>query len=97
MDNNVHYISDEKIDRFIATFIMTLGLIMLIAPLWILAFPGGLIQRLGVISAFIVLFVALVSVTTVAKPFESLAAAAAYVDSYFTLVLSELQRPGLCD
>ena len=36
-------------------------------------------QRLGVISAFIVLFVALVSLTTVAKPFESLAAAAAYV------------------
>lgn len=76
-DENVHYISDEKIDRFITTFIMVLGLIMLIAPLWILAFLGGLVQRLGVISAFIVLFVALVSVTTVAKPFESLAAAAA--------------------
>ena len=76
-DENVHYFSDEKIDRFIATFIMVLGLIMLIAPLWILAFLEGLVQRLGVISAFIVLFVALISVTTVAKPFESLAAAAA--------------------
>ena len=76
-DEDVHYTSDEKIDRFIATFIMVLGLIMLIAPLWILAFLGGLVQRLGVISAFIVLFVALISVTTVAKPFESLAAAAA--------------------
>ena len=76
-DENVHYFSDEKIDRFIATFIMVLGLIMLIAPLWILAFLGGVVQRLGVISAFIVLFVALISVTTVAKPFESLAAAAA--------------------
>lgn len=78
-DENVHYISDEKIDSFIATFIMTLGLLMLIAPLWILAFLGGLVQRLGIISAFIVLFVALISLTTVAKPFESLAAAAAYV------------------
>ncbi|KAF6217660.1 hypothetical protein HO133_006762 [Letharia lupina] len=77
-DKHIHYISDEKIDRFTATIIMTLGLIMLIAPLWILAFLGGLVQRLGVISAFIVLFVALVSVTTVTKPFESLAAAAAY-------------------
>ena len=77
-DENVHYISDRKIDSFIATFIISLGLIMLIAPLWILAFLGGLVQRLGVISAFIVLFVALVSITTVAKPFESLAAAAAY-------------------
>ena len=76
-DENVHYSSDEKIERFVATVIMSVGLIMLIAPLWILAFLEGLVQRLGVISAFIVLFVALLSVTTVAKPFESLAAAAA--------------------
>ena len=76
-DENVHYFSDEKIDRFVSTFIMSLGVIMLIAPLWILAFLGGLAQRLGVISAFIILFVALLSFTTVAKPFEILAAAAA--------------------
>lgn len=76
-DKNVHYMADKKIDRFITTFIMIVGLAMLIAPLWILAFLEPLVQRLGVISAFIVLFVTLVSVTTVAKPFESLAAAAA--------------------
>lgn len=76
-DENVHYFSDEKIDRFVSTFIMSLGVIMLIAPLWILAFLEGLAQRLGVISAFVVLFVALLSFTTVAKPFETLAAAAA--------------------
>ena len=76
-DKYIHYFSDEKIDHFVATVIMSMGLIMLIAPLWILAFLEGLVQRLGVISAFIVLFTALLSVTTVAKPFESLAAAAA--------------------
>ena len=76
-DKNVHYIADKKIDRFITAFIMSVGLMMLIAPLWILAFLEGLVQRLGVISTFIVLFVTLVSATTVAKPFESLAAAAA--------------------
>lgn len=76
-DKNVHCSSDEKIDRFIATTIMSLGIIMLIAPLWILAFLAGRVRKLSVTSAFIVLFVALVSVTTVAKPFESLAAAAA--------------------
>ena len=76
-DKNVYYIADKKIDRFITGFIMTVGLAMLIAPLWILFFLEGLVQRLAVISAFIVLFVTLVSVTTVAKPFESLAAAAA--------------------
>lgn len=89
-DENVHYISDEKIDSFIAAFIMSLGLIMLIAPLWILAFLGGLVQRLGVISAFIGLFVALVSITTVAKPFESLAAAAAY--SAVLMVFLQISR-----
>ena len=77
-NENVHYISDAKIDRFVTIFIMSLGLTMLIAPLWILAYLGGLAQRLGVISAFVALFVTLISLTTVAKPFESLAAAAAY-------------------
>ena len=76
-DKNVHYISDKKIDRFIAALVMTLGLNMIIAPLWILAFLQVTVQKLGAISAFIVLFVTLVSATTVAKPFESLAAAAA--------------------
>ena len=66
-DENVHYFSDEKIDRFIVALIMSLGPIMLIAPLWILAFLGGLTARLAVISAFIVLFVALLSVITGAK------------------------------
>ena len=76
-DEYIHYSSDKRIDRVVATIIMILGVIMLIAPLWILAFVGDLAKRLGVICAFILLFVALVSVTTIAKPFETLAAAAA--------------------
>ena len=76
-DENVAYISDAKIDHFVTVFITSLGLTMLIAPLWILAYLGGLSQRLGVTSAFIMLFVTLILLTTVAKPFESFAAAAA--------------------
>ena len=76
-DENVHYISDAKIDHFVTIFIMSIGLIMLIAPLWILTYLGGLARRLAVISAFIVSFAVLLSWTTIAKPFESLAAAAA--------------------
>ena len=76
-DENVHYISDARIDHFVTVFIISIGLIMLIAPLWILTYLGGLARRLAVISAFIVLFVIVISWTTVAKPFESLAAAAA--------------------
>ena len=77
--HDVHYSSDEKIDGFIAGIIMTLGVIMLISPLWVLEFIREPTIRLTIISTFIVLFLALLSFTTVAKPFESLAAGAAQV------------------
>lgn len=76
-DELVGLSSDSKIDNFVAGIIMALGLAMLIAPLWVLAFVNDLVRKLGVISAFIVLFFGLISFTTTAKPFESLAAAAA--------------------
>ena len=76
-DENVHYSSDAKIDHYLTVSIMSIGLLMLIAPLWILTYLGGLARRLAVISAFIVLFAVLISWSTFAKPFESLAAAAA--------------------
>ena len=76
-DKDVHYSSNTRIDRFVTIFIMSIGLIMLIAPLWILTYLEGLARRLAVISAFVVLFTVLISWTTIAKPFESLAAAAA--------------------
>ena len=74
---DLRFFSDKKMDQFLTVCILILGLIMLIAPLWILAFLEELVPRLAVISAFIVLFVVLLSFATVAKPFESLAAAAA--------------------
>lgn len=71
------YSSDAKIEQFASLVILSLGVVMLVAPLWILEFVHEPINRLGLITAFIVLFVTLVSLATVAKPFESLAAAAA--------------------
>lgn len=76
-DKYIHYSSNKKIDRFIATFITITGIIMIIAPLWILALMNGLKNKLCVISIFILFFATLLSLTTVAKPFESLAATAA--------------------
>lgn len=76
-DENVHYSSNERIEKFVAIIILSLGIIMLIAPLWVLEFVNGPINRLGIITMFIVLFIILLSFTTVAKPFESLTAAAA--------------------
>jgi hypothetical protein len=74
----VHYSSDARIDRYIGVTITVLGMGMLIAPLWVLAYTGAMWKRLCVITGFIVLFLCLVAFTTVARPFESLAASAAY-------------------
>ncbi|ERF68124.1 hypothetical protein EPUS_06935 [Endocarpon pusillum Z07020] len=76
-DDNVHYASDVRIDQFITFTITGLGLAMLISPLWILAFVSDISRRLAVITAFVVVFLGIISFTTVARPFESLSASAA--------------------
>jgi hypothetical protein len=73
----MYYEQNEKLEGFVTFTICLVGLIMLIAPLWILthvALPGA---RLGVITAFIVVFLCLIQSVTIAKPFETLAATAA--------------------
>lgn len=64
-------------ELFVAIIIVSIGLLMLIAPLWVLMFVGNQIKRLAIITAFIIVFLLLISTVTVAKPFESLAATAA--------------------
>jgi len=77
-DENVIYISDKKVERFVTAVIVVAGMIMLIAPMWILqALDGRTIPKLGTITAFIVVFLGMVSYATLAKPFETLAATAA--------------------
>ena len=61
---------------------MSTGLAMLIGPLWwlqqITADESNLQSRLGIITGFIVCFAGILSIVTVAKPFDVLAATAAY-------------------
>ncbi|TVY92545.1 hypothetical protein LAWI1_G001533 [Lachnellula willkommii] len=71
-------ISDKRIDRFITCLILGIGTAMLIAPIWILEVMTRPVRKLIVITVFIVAFLAMVSAVTVAKPFETLAATAAY-------------------
>jgi hypothetical protein len=78
-DDMIHYSSDRRIDACIGVTVTIMGMLMLIVPLWVLAVTEGMMQRLGVITGFVVLFLCLVAFATVAKPFEALAAAAAYV------------------
>lgn len=76
-DQNVHYTSDQRIDVFVNMIIALVGLIMLIVPLWLLAFVASVVHRLAIITSFLVVFLCFVSFTTVARPFETLGAAAA--------------------
>ena len=73
----VTYFSDKKVDRFITIVIVGIGTVMLIAPLWNLQALTTPILKLGTITAFIMLFLTIISYATVAKPFETLAATAA--------------------
>ena len=80
MDTTI-YNKDSLVDKIVTFITIALGLGMLIGPLWwlqSLSGPNILKTRLEVITGFLVVFAVLLSTLTVAKPFEVLAAAAAY-------------------
>lgn len=68
--------NEQHAQAFFTKATMVVGLGMLIGPLWVLEFVNRPLQRLGVITAFVVLFLFLLSVATTARPIESLAGAA---------------------
>lgn len=74
----ITFISDKRIDAFINVVIISVGMAMLIAPIWILEFLSRQTTKLGTITGFIVAFLAMISYASSAKPFEVLAATAAY-------------------
>lgn len=89
----LHYSSEARMERFVTLMITVLGMAMLIVPLWALAITPGTMKRLGIITGFVLLFTALVAGTTVAKPFETLAAAAAY-SAVLVVFLQTNNEPG---
>ena len=76
------YNRETVLDKIVTCVTVFLGLAMLIGPLWLLqhlsTHQSNLQARLGVITGFLALFTILTSLFTVAKPFEVLAATAAY-------------------
>lgn len=75
------YDNDPAVDKFVTCATIFLGLGMLIGPLWWLqqlADHNDLKTRLAVITAFLMVFAVALSILTVAKPFDVLAASAAY-------------------
>ena len=70
------YHSDSRMDALVTFIITTVGLGMLIGPLWLLKAFNDETTRLQIISACLVIFSGLLSIVTVARPFETLAATA---------------------
>lgn len=73
-----HYASDEALSNLSTTSIIALGLCMLLGPIWWLEFVSGSKTRLGIITGFLAFFMGLMSLATVNRPFEVVAASAAY-------------------
>lgn len=75
------YNKDSAIDKSVTFVTMVLGVAMLVGPLWWLqqlSSQENLKSRLAVITGFLIIFTILISILTVARPFEVLAATAAY-------------------
>lgn len=71
------YYSNTKFDAFVTAVLIFSGILLLLGPMWTLQYMTNNTKRLGVITAFILLFTSLLASATVAKPFEVLAATAA--------------------
>ncbi|RSL60017.1 hypothetical protein CEP54_006973 [Fusarium duplospermum] len=74
----VSYYSDSRMDTFASAAIAVIGVVMLITPIWVLQAMDGLKAKLGVITAFVLIFLLVLSFAMASKPFEALGATAAY-------------------
>lgn len=72
----IQYVSERRLNHIVSATVITVGLAMLIVPLWVLKIVHGPYCKLGIISGFIVLFLGMTSYATAARPFETLAATA---------------------
>lgn len=73
-----YWTNDQHMERFAGMLIGSVGVLMLIAPLWVLNFVSGPVTKLGVITAFIITFFVTAALATTANVSETLAATAAY-------------------
>jgi hypothetical protein len=72
------YASDDALANLNTILIVTLGLGMLLGPMWWLEGVSSSKQRLGIITGFLALFMVVMSLATAHRPFEVIAASAAY-------------------
>ena len=71
------YASDAGFEMFTTTTIIIIGLMLLLGPMWWLQEVANDVKRLGIITGFVSLFTLLLTLSTISRPFEVLAATAA--------------------
>lgn len=76
--STITYSSDSKFETLTNRSIIAGGLVMLLVPLWLLECFSGSKVRLGIITAFVVAFMLVMMTATINRPFEVVAASAAY-------------------
>lgn len=64
----ITYTSDKRIDQFVTALILGTGLIMLIAPMWILQKLQDPTWKLATITLFVVVFLGMVSYARLRSP-----------------------------
>ncbi|KAI5460085.1 hypothetical protein BGZ63DRAFT_426034 [Mariannaea sp. PMI_226] len=76
---NIMLYSDRKMDQVASLVVAAVGVVMLLAPIWILQALRSLETKLAVISVFIFTFLITLSFIMVSRPFEALGATAGQV------------------
>ncbi|KAK5173135.1 uncharacterized protein LTR77_003257 [Saxophila tyrrhenica] len=76
--DQIIYTSEKGLDLFTNMLVLVLGLLLLFAPMWWLNFVVNDVHRLAVITSFVAAFTGVVWAAAGQRPFEILAATAAY-------------------
>lgn len=88
---DTRYSSNARFEAFTKIMMILGGLLMLLAPIWWLEFVSDIKVRLGVITGFLCVFISVMATAT-SRPFEAVAATAAYAAVLMVFMQIELPR-----
>jgi hypothetical protein len=72
------FYNDKVMDHFVSIVTISIGLVMLVVPIWVLQALGNASHKLGVITAFVLACLLLTSFAMTSRPLDALGATAAY-------------------
>lgn len=84
------YSNNETFERLTNATIIFVGLVMLLAPMWWLENVSNSETRLKIITGFVCIFIIMMTTATINRPFEVVAATAAY--AAVLMVFMQIER-----